>query len=241
MKKLLLLACLTAMATAQEVSPAEFTTKEYLSVSLTAYITEKPMEAEQRIDIKIKHSESYTAQETQIQPMRQILQAQHTAQVQIFHQMPQPSTIQGGPGYEVAQRAAQEGRPITVRDGYIMWTTRIVEKDARGCTRVEVAKINLAAPPGVRSVPETWTYTFCQGQLESIGKPKYFQIPPQAKEIGQQIAGFCQRYGFATGKWNDIEINCRALRDKDQCLVEITYFDVINRAFVGSETVNGCR
>ncbi|MEJ7553607.1 MAG: hypothetical protein WKI48_02550 [Aquificaceae bacterium] len=171
MKKLLLLACLPAMATAQEVSPAEFTTKECLSVSLTAYI----------IDVKIKHSESYTAQETQIQPMRQILQAQHTAQALIFHQMPQPSTIQGGPGYEVAQRAAQEGRPITVRDGYIMWTTRIVEKDARGCTRVEVAKINLAAPPGVRSVPETWTYTFCQGQLESIGKPKYFQIPPQAK------------------------------------------------------------
>jgi len=188
-----------------------------------------------------KDLESYIAQEPQTSQTPQTQPIPQAPQAQAMPPAVQPSPIQGGPGYEIAQRAAQEGRPITVREGYTMWVTRIVEKDTRGCTRVEVAKINLAAPPGTKTVPETWTYTFCQGQAESIGKPKYLQIPPQAKEMGQQIAGFCQRYGSATGKWNDIEINCRALRDKDQCLVEITYFDVVNQAFVGSETINGCR
>ena len=189
-----------------------------------------------------KDLESYITQEPQAIPQTQpIPQAPQAPQTQPMPPAAQTSPIQGGPGYEIAQRAAREGRNVAVKEGYTLWTAGIVEKDTRGCTRVEVAKINLAAPPGVRTMPETWTYTFCQGQAESIGKPKYFQIPPQAKEMGQQIAGFCQRYGSATGKWNDIEINCRALRDKDQCLVEITYFDIVNRAFVGSETVNGCR
>jgi len=58
-------------------------------------------------------------------------------------------------------------------------------------------------------------------------------------EEDKEVARACQRFGQMQMVYEGTTIQCRALRDKDKCLVELTYLQ--EGKLVGKEELNGCR
>jgi hypothetical protein len=114
-------------------------------------------------------------------------------------------------------------------------------RDSQNCDIVTVEKnwdIYTAAKPRI----DVYNYRICNGaiaQTSETGSESLLGISREMDTFIQKIARNAQRFGTADGDYRGYTIKAQALRDKDQCLVDVRVFKGIN--LVSRKTVNGCQ
>ncbi len=131
----------------------------------------------------------------------------------------------------LALQTARLKAPSIVQVGSVVYETSY-NGESQGCSLVSVSQKISGRVQAINN------YRVCGENVEYIGESGIPALPKGIESVKRDIARLCQRFGQAQLNYEGTVIQCRALRDKDQCLVELTYLQ--GNKLVGKEEVNGC-
>lgn len=131
----------------------------------------------------------------------------------------------------LALQTARLKAPSIVQVGSVVYETSY-NGESQGCSLVSVSQKIGGKVQAINN------YRVCGENVEYIGESGVPALPKGIESVKRDIARLCQRFGQAQLNYEGTVIQCRALRDKDLCLVELTYLQ--GNKLVGKEEVNGC-
>lgn len=137
---------------------------------------------------------------------------------------------------QIAMEVANKGTNIFKILGTQEFTGIYNGKDQNNCDLVTVKKnwdINLKKPR-----IDTYNYKICSGIIAKTSETEIETLPHEIEDFIQKIARVAQRIGKAEGEYQGYTIKAVALRDKDNCTVEVKVFRDIN--LISNRAVNGC-
>lgn len=132
----------------------------------------------------------------------------------------------------LALQTAKLRAPVKVQQGTLIYETSYNGQEG-ACSLVSVSQIVSGRVQAVHN------YRVCGDRVEYVGESGLPALPQGIVQVKQDIARMCQKFGQAELLYEGTTIKCRALRDKDKCLVELTYLQ--GGKLVGKEEVDGCK
>lgn len=132
----------------------------------------------------------------------------------------------------LALSTAKAKAPVSIQRGGLIYKG-LYNGEQGGCSLVSVQVVSGGA------LQATHNYRVCGERVEYIGETGLPALPKGIETIKLDVARACQRFGQMQMVYEGTTIQCRALRDKDKCLVELTYLQ--EGKLVGKEELNGCR
>lgn len=110
-------------------------------------------------------------------------------------------------------------------------------KDNKNCDMVTVKKDwNVERK---ESRKDTYNYSICEGVIAKSSETPIESLPDGIDAFSQKVARTAQKIGSADADYQGYTIKTRALRDKDQCSVEVKILKDIN--LISNKVVNGCQ
>jgi len=110
-------------------------------------------------------------------------------------------------------------------------------KDNKNCDMVTVEKDWNAERK--KSRKDTYNYSICEGVIAKSSETPIESLPNGIDAFSQKIARTAQKIGSADADYQGYIIKTRALRDKDQCSVEVKIYRYPH--LISNKIVNGCQ
>lgn len=138
---------------------------------------------------------------------------------------------------QIAVEVANKGINIFKVFGAQEYTGIYNGKDQGGCDLVTVEKNWDASAKKPRV--DTYNYKICNGVIAKASETDIETLPRGIEVFMQKMARIAQKLGSADGDYQGYTVKAQAVRDKDQCSVEIKVLKDIN--LVAKKIVNGCQ
>lgn len=110
-------------------------------------------------------------------------------------------------------------------------------RDHNGCDLVSVQKNWDTTLPKPRI--DTYNYKVCDGVIADVSETGIETLPKNIGAFITRIIKVAQRTGTAEGDYEGYNVKAVALRDKDNCMVEVKVFRDIN--LITSQLLNACQ
>lgn len=110
-------------------------------------------------------------------------------------------------------------------------------QDDKGCNLVTIIKQE--DKKRKRAKEEMYNYRICNGIIVNSSETPFESLPSDIDIFIQKIAKVAQKFGTAEADYQGYLVKANALRDKDQCSVEIKIFKDINLMLY--KIVNSCQ
>lgn len=110
-------------------------------------------------------------------------------------------------------------------------------QDSQKCDMVSVEKNWNVDNKNSRK--DTYNYSICSGVIAKFSETGIESLPSGIDTFVQRLAKVAQKIGAANGDYQGYTVKASALRDKDQCEVEVKIFKDIN--MISNKIINGCQ
>lgn len=137
---------------------------------------------------------------------------------------------------EIALEVANKGTNIFKVLGALEYTGIYNGKDQNGCDFVTVEKNWDTGQKKPRI--DSYNYRICNGVIAKTSETGVETLSREIESFIQKIARTAQRIGRAESEYQGYTVKAIALRDKDNCTVEVKIFRDIT--LISNRVVNGC-
>lgn len=144
----------------------------------------------------------------------------------------QPQSIEEEIAVEVATKKTNVFKMVSTQE-----YTGIYNGQQDGCDLVTVRKNWDTTMKNPRV--DTLNYRICGKSIAKVSESPVEKLPDGIDTFSQKLATVAQKLGIAEADYQGYTVKARALRDKDQCAVEVKVFKDIN--LLSSKVVNGCQ
>jgi len=137
----------------------------------------------------------------------------------------------------IALETAMKGSNVVKVQGIHEYVGIYNGKDKENCDLVTVERIWHGDPK--KPVSDALNYRICRGRIFQVSRGEFRSLPDEIDAFAIKLAKVAQRLGNADGEFQGYTVKARALRDRDNCSVEVKILQGIN--LVANRLVNACQ